>query len=87
MKNGGGFDIKSYIDELMDREEILETNMEKDQNIAYFYDDKYGFFDSDDEYLYNEDLDMYVNVSSKVSVSPGNYSASRIWFYVYVKIV
>lgn len=83
MENGGDLNMIKILDRLFDKEEEIDFNIEVDNDIIFLMDDDYG----DVEYNYNEELEMYTDVDSKVFVNPGNYGAKKLFFYTYVKII
>jgi len=83
MENGGCENVEQTIKKLMKHEKTIEVEMDIDGETLFLFDDEGG----DEEYLYNHELDMYVNTSCRVSVSPNNYGANELIFFSYLKIV
>jgi len=86
MKDGGNTNIKTKIQNLMEEENPIQLNVELiDNDILIVIED--DDIDTDDEFEYNEELDIYVNISSKIFVSPDNWGAKKIFFFSYIKII
>ena len=83
MKNGGG----SY---LLDKLNKINEKIISEEEIELLDDDEIVLLEDDDDntiYKYNEELDMYVYVSSEVFVNPDNHGAEELLFYSYIKII
>ena len=81
MTDGGGDDVKKEIERLLKLENVNEIDVEVYDDSILISDDE-----SDHEYIYNDELDMYVNVLTKIGCNPDGWGSSETIFYTYVKI-
>ena len=76
--------IKDTVEKLMDEEDIIEIDVEIiNDNVLIIMNDNFD----DDEYKYNEALDMYFNETSKVFVRPDLWGADKITWHTYLKLI
>ena len=85
MEGGGGSNIKKMIETRINKKSILEIDVELiSDNILIIINNKN--FDDTEEFTYNEELDLYVNVTSKIFVNPDNHGAKEIFWYGYLRL-
>lgn len=66
------------IEKYFKNNEIMNVDLDEEDDILIF---------DDDEYIYNENIDLYINISHKVCVSPCNNFAYTLYFISFMKLI
>lgn len=87
MENGGSENIKTKIHQLLNTEETFQVYVEYINDNSISIPDALNLGDDDGGYDYNEDLDLYVSMESRMCSNPDGYGVTNVIWFTYLSVL